>query len=114
MACYVEIGRWEMVEALNQSVEGSLDIDLENFSEREALPRYRVFFARYSDFLGGAQPFKRIYGADALERYLIELGFDHNDAKGWLAQVHDKKSVRIDNVRLTEQQAAIYVRKEEQ
>jgi len=91
------------------TVEGSLDIQWANYNEPSATPKYRLLFARYEGFQGGAQPSKQITGTDALQAYLIELGFETVNAKNWIKQVQEKVSVAIPNVILEQEQLAPYL-----
>jgi hypothetical protein len=83
-------------------VEGSLDIFWENYTTRNATPKYRLLFARYENFKSGAQQSNRLVGADALESYLVEINFTPDNAKNWVKQVNEKNSVSIPNVMMPE------------
>jgi hypothetical protein len=90
------------------TVEGSLDIIWENKAQLTATPRYMLLFARYRNFKSGAQPSKKIVGKDALEAYLVAIGFEPRDAKEWARQVHEKQEVSIPHVMMPEDQMAVY------
>ena len=79
-------------------VEGSLDILWENYAEPRATPKYVLLFARYKGFRSGAQQPKRLVGADALQSYLNEVNFTPEEARNWVKQVTDNRSVSIPNV----------------
>jgi hypothetical protein len=90
-------------------VEGSLDIRWENYGST-ATAKYRALFLRYDDkFKGGAQQPKWFEGADALEAYLLKLGFTVNDTQNWIKQVHaENRSVAITHVMMPERYVADY------
>ncbi|HEY3972399.1 MAG TPA: hypothetical protein VGM18_05300 [Candidatus Sulfotelmatobacter sp.] len=90
------------------TIEGSLDIFWENNAQRTATPRYMLVFARYQNFKSGAQPAKHLVGADALESYLAEIGFDATDAKDWVKQLQAAGSVSIPHIWMPEEQMAAY------
>src|SRR5271169_396259 len=92
----------ETIEA-GQKVEGSLDIRWENYGST-AVPKYRVLFLRNDGkFKGGAQQPKWFEGTDALESYLLEIGFTAENAKNWIKQVHAQNaSVPITHVMMPE------------
>jgi len=81
----------------DETVEGSLGILWENYGEASASPKYSLLFSRYKDFRNGAQRPKKIVGNSELEGYLINIHFTTNDAREWIKQVREKRSVRIDN-----------------
>jgi hypothetical protein len=83
-------------------IEGSLDIQWENYTTPNATPKYRLLFARYKNFKSGAQPSKWLVSANALESYLIEVNFTPDDAKNWLKLLNEKNSVSIPNVMMPE------------
>jgi hypothetical protein len=91
------------------TIEGSLNIFWVNQTELAATPKYQLHFVRYSGFQSGAQPSKLIVGADGLESYLTELGFTPQNARQWIAQAHENRSVSIPNVMLPEQYLAPYL-----
>jgi len=86
----------------NKMVEGSLDILWENYTTPNATPKYRLLFARYMNFESGAQRSKRLVSIDALESYLVEVGFTPDDAKNLVRQVNEKNCVSIPNVMMPE------------
>jgi hypothetical protein len=89
-------------------VEGSLDILWENYAEPRATPKYVLLFARYKGFRSGAQQAKRLVGADALQSYLNEVNFTPEEARDWVKQVTDNRSVSIPNVFLSQRFLADY------
>lgn len=89
------------------TIEGSLDILWENH-QQAAAPRYRLIFARYKNFRSGAQPSKKVVGDDALESYLVQIGFAASDAKLWIKQLQEKQSVSIPNVMMPEAEMSPY------
>ena len=91
------------------SIEGSLDILWENREQPAATPRYRLLFARYQGFRGGAQPAKHIVGPEGLESYLVEIGFTVPDARRWIKQLHEgDRSISIPNVIMPPEHMAPY------
>jgi hypothetical protein len=96
--------------ASGNAVEGTLDIIWENNAQPTATPRYMVLFARYQNFKNGAQPYKSIVGTDALESYLIEVGFTTENARRWTEQVREG-TISIPNVIMPEGQMAAYERR---
>jgi hypothetical protein len=98
-----------MIETMNPTVEGSLDIHWMNCTSPTAAPRYNLFFLRYADFKGGAQQPNSILGAAALEGYLVELGFAVENARSWIKQIHTTgDTVSIPNVMMPRQHLADY------
>lgn len=90
------------------TIEGTLDIRWENGSQPTATPQYKLIFSRYKNHKDGGQPSKLLVGKDALEGYLIEIGFQPEIAQGWIQQVHEKHGVSILNVMMPEGEMAVY------
>jgi len=88
-----------------------LDILWENYGDPRATPRFRLIFINIRAESHGAKPHKTIVGEDALEDYLIMLGFTPKNAKDWIKQVKAETSVSIQNVTISEQYAAEYERR---
>jgi len=97
--------------ARRKMVEGMLDILWENYGDPRATPRFRLIFINIRAESHGAKPHKTIVGEDALEDYLIMLGFTPKNAKDWIKQVKAETSVSIQNVTISEQYAAEYERR---
>jgi hypothetical protein len=90
------------------TIEGSLDILWENNAQPMATPRYMLIFARYQNFKNGGQPSRRLVGDDALENYLVNIGFQKQNVMERIQQVHEKQSVSIPNVMMPEVEMAVY------
>jgi len=92
-------------------IEGALDLFWENNDDPGATRRYRIGFVRYAGIQHGAQKSKRLVGEDSLLEYLIaiqassmEAARREQRAKGWILELHDKRSLSLPNVQLNEQE----------
>lgn len=97
-----------MVEAIGRRVEGRLDIAWVNCNAPQSTPRYDLIFMRYANFKSGAQKPNSIVGTDALETYLIKVGFDAGDARDWIRKINENNIVSIPNILMPEQHLADY------
>jgi hypothetical protein len=84
-------------------VEGTLKIIWMN-RYTAAVPLYNLFFLPYAKPTYGAQKPHEIVGDDALENYLVILGFTPSEAHRWLAKVrgHDRPA-SIPNIMMPDQ-----------
>jgi hypothetical protein len=95
-------------EVVVMSIEGSLDIMWMN-PDVLGTPRYNLFFARYANFRNGAQQPYEIVGDEALENYLVRLGFTVEDAKHWIDKVHhERNAASIPNVWMPDERLVDY------
>jgi hypothetical protein len=103
-----EVGEVVVVRKGLMPIEGSLRIIWMN-RYTLALPLYHLFFLPYANPTDGAQKPHEIVGDDALESYLVVLGFTPADAHRWLAKVrgHDR-AVLISNVMIPDTFLADY------
>lgn len=79
-------------------VEGVLDIFWENSGEPSTTARYVMHFLNLHRRRGGPVAPRTMVGEDSLERYLIELGFKSENARGWLEKLKADRSISIPNV----------------
>jgi hypothetical protein len=98
-----------MIGAVERTIEGSLDILWTNFNEPQGTPHYDLIFTRYENPHNGAQRPYHVVGTLALKIYLVEIGFDAEDAVDWIKKLSEKRSVSIPNVMLNAQQIAPYI-----
>jgi len=91
-----------------ERVEGALDIFWENNTDVTATRRYRLRFLSLRREKGGPLAPLTLVGDESLERYLEELGFAPQNARGWLQKLRTDKTVSIPNVMMPADRAGPY------
>jgi hypothetical protein len=87
---------------------GTPDIIWQNNLEPNATPRFELIFLRYQNFKPGAQRTNKIVGAEALESYLLELGFDPKNARNHVERLGNERSISIDSVAMPDEFSPAY------